>query len=149
MAAFAPVGVANRHAREIRVDRVVHVFLLDPEEFELVLIDGDTKPFAGRVEAVVHVDDKGDALENFLESRRRRPSRFRIRPIDLGEKRRKHRRSRRNFDNLQRRVFRHVEAAKLFANFEFGGPTPEKEKMGEEAWEKCMEERMMEEDAWY
>jgi hypothetical protein len=24
-----------------------------------------------------------------------------------------------------------------------------RKKMGEEAWEKCMEEQMMEEDAWY
>ena len=72
----------------------------------------------GRPEAVVHVDDEGDALENFLELRRRRPPRFGIRPIDLGKQRRKHGRPRRNFDNLQRRALGHVEAAKLFADFE-------------------------------
>ena len=102
MTAFATIGVSDGHTGKIRLDRVVDILLLDPEEFELILVDGDAKPFGGRPEAVVHIDDEGDALEHFLELRRRRPPRFGVRPIDLGQERRKHGRPRRHFDNLQR-----------------------------------------------
>ena len=70
MAAFAPVGVTYGHTGEVGLGRVVDILLLDAEELKLILVDGDAKPFGGRVEAVVHVNDKGNALENFPELRR-------------------------------------------------------------------------------
>ena len=60
--AFTPVGIANRHAGEDRLDRIVNILLLDPEELELILVDGDPEPVGGHPEAVVHVNDEGDAL---------------------------------------------------------------------------------------
>ena len=66
VAALAAMRIADRHAAEQRLDGVVDVALLDPEEFEAILVDGYAQAGSRLLDRIVDVDDERHCAEDLL-----------------------------------------------------------------------------------
>ncbi len=71
-------------------------------EFERFLIDCDPLSFGRNAETVVDIDDIVGGFKQFAELRRQRPPPRFVRAINLREQRGKNRRSRGDFNDLDR-----------------------------------------------
>ena len=101
VAALAAVRIADGGAAEQRLDGVVDVLLLDAEELEAVLVDGDAQARPRLADGIVDVDDIGHRLEDLLDLVRHRAPGLRVRAVDFGEQRRQHRRTGRHLDHAR------------------------------------------------
>ncbi len=110
--------IADRHAPEQRLQGIVHVALLDAEEFEPVLVDGYAQTRTRLADGIVDVDDERHGGEDLLHFACNGPASFRIRAVDLGQKRRQHRRTRRDLDDLDARSRRERDLLQALAQIE-------------------------------
>ena len=118
LTAAAAVRIADGRAGEVAPDRVVDVLLLDMVIFEIVLVDRQPQAVGADAVGIVDVDDEGHALECRPHLGRHRAADIGVRAVDLGEKRRQHRRSGRRLDDLDRCAGGHGEPAQLLPEVE-------------------------------
>ncbi len=103
MPPLAAVRIAHHALAVQKLDRVEHIRLLHREEFEIVGLDGRAQPRGRGPEAVVHIDHEGHALEGVADAAGRFAPRLGRGTVDLGQKRRDHRRTGRRLHRLQHR----------------------------------------------
>ena len=107
IAALAAMRIADGDAAEQRLQRVVDVALLDAEEFQPVLVDGNAQARARLRRSSRRCRRCREPTANdLLQFRRNRAARRRIRAVDFREQRREHRRSGRHFDHFGDRAGR-------------------------------------------
>jgi hypothetical protein len=87
-------------------------------ELGRLLVDREAQAFGRPAEAHVSVDDEVDRLERFAHFGREVAPAFSVRPVDLGDERREHRRPGGNLDHLERRPRRQRKVVEPAANVE-------------------------------
>ena len=104
---LTPVRIAHRRVAQQRADGVVDIALLDPEKFQLVLIDGDAQARTRMTIAVADVHNIRDGGEHCLAGFGGHcPPGCGIGAIEFGQQRGQHRRPRRYFHHFQHTALR-------------------------------------------
>ena len=101
IAVLAAMRIADRHAAEQRLDRVVDVALLDAEDIPARPGRCDSRSRGrGWPYGIVDIDDVGHRCEELLDLLRDRAAGRGFRAVDFGQQRRQHRRPGRHLDHL-------------------------------------------------
>ena len=117
----AAIGIAHGDTAQQHANCIIDVALLDAEEFQPVLIDGNALARTRMSVGIVDIDDERNGFEDFLDFLRLGAAGRGIRPVDFGQKRGQNRRPRRHFDDLDHGAGRQHKARKLLAQCERDG----------------------------